>query len=108
MHQQVAKATNTRGKGRGSTPGVPRALPLLQVLIQQPPQGAHTFRIYKKTGQEQASMGDRMENPGEAEGRSDCTERICGRQGPRPPLTKGCFRWSLGMWGQGRVGRRGH
>ena len=61
MYQQVAEATHTGGKGRGSTTGVPRALPLLQVLIQQPPQGAHTFRIYKKTGQEQASMGDGME-----------------------------------------------
>lgn len=57
---------------------------------------------------ETGSMGDGMESPGAAEGKSDCTERICGQQGPRPPLTKGCFRWSLGMWGQGQVGRRGH
>ena len=81
MYQQVTEATHTGGKGRGSTTGVPRALPLLQVLIQQPPQGAHTFRIYKKTGQEQASMGDGMENL-ESRGEKRLHGKDLGAAGP--------------------------
>lgn len=45
-------------------------------------------------------MGDRMESPGGGERGSDCMKRIWGWQGPNPPLTKVCFRWSLGTWGQ--------
>ena len=47
-------------------------------------------------------MGDGMESPGEGERGSDCMKRIWGRQGRSPPLTKVCFRWSLGTglgWG---------
>lgn len=45
MHQQVAQTTHSRGEGYLFTQRVPRTLPLLQVLIQQPLQGADAVSI---------------------------------------------------------------
>ena len=98
MHQQVAKATHTRGKGRGSTPGVPRALPLLQVLIQQPPQGAHTFRIYKKTGQKQAPWGTEWRAREQQRGKATARKGYAGSRALVLPSPRAA---SAGVWGCG-------
>lgn len=45
MYQQVAQAPNLGSKGSCRTLAAPRTLPVFQVLVQQPPQGAHTSCI---------------------------------------------------------------